>query len=573
MNKMVDRVKNMKKNGLKKYHIQLFVLIPVFLLFMLCSCTNNKDSVKEKQESNTVEKNIIEKVEEDIIETTEDLLKIEDESHINESESIENNHDMDNQLDINPRKEVIIALDPGHQSENVDMSELEPNAPDSEEMKAKATSGTEGRFTGVPEYKLNLDIALNVRDRLINLGYTVIMTREDNDTAISNMERACLANDAGADVSIRIHANGCDDASVSGALALIGSSNNSYVGELYDESYYLAECVLNNYCDSTGMINQGIITSDTMTGINWSKIPVMILEMGYMTNESDDFNMQDSDYQNKMVDGIVNGVEEYFGFSKYDNSNNDIDKTPSLLSEDSIVLESFVKEKLRYADAEGCRCSVYLKNLSTGEVIDLSKGKQKAASIIKLFVGGAVYSNYDKLLNAGYTRDEIEYLVSIMISESNNEATNELVTMLGDSDTDVGMSIVNNYIASLGYTNTSMGRLMLDFESDKENYVDSFEVGDYLEKLYIGKEIKDSDKIIQYMKQQIYTEKIPSVLPEYIITANKTGDLVDVDNDAAIIYGEKVDYIICIFADELDRTDISSQIIKQISLQTYECWN
>lgn len=85
-----------------------------------------------------------------------------------------------------------IAIDPGHQGSWVDMSAQEAMAPGSSETKAKATTGTEGRFSGVPEYELNLRIALALKSELISRGYEVVMTREDNDTAISNQERAQL---------------------------------------------------------------------------------------------------------------------------------------------------------------------------------------------------------------------------------------------------------------------------------------------------------------------------------------------------------------------------------------------
>ena len=212
------------------------------------------------------------------------------------------------------KKNILISIDPGHQGPNVDMSATEPNAPGSSEMKRKATGGTQGRYTGVGEYQLNLDISLKLKDALQEEGYDVILTREDNDTAISNAERATLANEAGADISIRIHANGSDDSSTSGALVLVGSKDNPYVGSFYDKSYHLVECVLDQYCTSTGMANLGIQANDTMTGINWSQIPVVILEMGFMTNESDDRNMQDTAYQQKMVQGIVDGVNRYYGY-------------------------------------------------------------------------------------------------------------------------------------------------------------------------------------------------------------------------------------------------------------------
>lgn len=80
--------------------------------------------------------------------------------------------------------------------------------------------------------------------------------------------------------------------------------------------------------------------------------------------------------------------------------------------------------------AEGSLCSAYMKNLTTGEVVNLSTGKQKAASIIKLFVAGAVYKHYDELMESGYSADKIENLVSIMISVSDNNVSNTLVRIL-----------------------------------------------------------------------------------------------------------------------------------------------
>ena len=206
-----------------------------------------------------------------------------------------------------------VAIDPGHQGSWVDMSAQEPNAPGSDVMKAKATTGTAGTYTGIPEYQLNLDISLALRTELENRGYRVVLTREDNDTAISNAERALLAVEEGGDIYVRIHANGSDDHSVNGALGMTPSYENPYVGYLAENSYRLTECILNAYCAETGFGNLGIQFHDDMTGINWSQIPVMILEMGFMTNESDDYNMADESMRQKMVTGIANGIDAYFG--------------------------------------------------------------------------------------------------------------------------------------------------------------------------------------------------------------------------------------------------------------------
>lgn len=207
----------------------------------------------------------------------------------------------------------VVAIDPGHQGSWVDMSAQEPSAPGSSETKAKATTGTQGRYTGVPEYQLNLDISLALQKELENRGYRVVMTRTDNDTAISNAERALKAYDKGGEIYVRIHANGSDDGSVSGALGMTPSYDNAYVSDLAGDSYRLTECILNAYCEKTGFANLGIQYHDDMTGINWSKIPVMILEMGFMTNEHDDTAMQDAQMQTSMVNGIADGIDQYFG--------------------------------------------------------------------------------------------------------------------------------------------------------------------------------------------------------------------------------------------------------------------
>ena len=202
----------------------------------------------------------------------------------------------------------VVVIDPGHQGRGD--STTEPNGPGSATMKARGTHGT---TTGVYEYELTLAISQQLQTELQNRGYTVYMTRTSHDVNISNMERAQYATSVGADIAVRIHANGAENASVSGAMALAPSSSNPYISYLSGSSWNLSQCVLNSYCQATGMRNQGVTGSDTMTGINWSTVPVTILEMGYMTNPTDDTNMENPSYQSQMVQGIANGIDAYFG--------------------------------------------------------------------------------------------------------------------------------------------------------------------------------------------------------------------------------------------------------------------
>lgn len=205
-----------------------------------------------------------------------------------------------------------VVLDPGHQGSWVDMSGTEPIGPGATETKAMASTGTQSPFTGMAEYELNLDISLLLREELEERGYRVVLTREDHDTAISNVQRAQMASEEGGDIFVRIHANGSTDSGVSGALAMVPSPENPYVGSLSEDSYLLGQCILDAYCSRASFASQGVQYYDDMSGINWSEVPVMILEMGFMTNQSDDARMADPAVQPLMAQGIADGIDAYF---------------------------------------------------------------------------------------------------------------------------------------------------------------------------------------------------------------------------------------------------------------------
>jgi len=206
---------------------------------------------------------------------------------------------------------IVIVIDPGHQLRG-DNNE-EANGPGSNTMKARVTSGTTGVATGVAEYILNLDISLKLKAELENRGYVVHMTRSTHDVNISNKERAEYANSVNADIAVRIHANGSSNASIRGVETYGPSASNPYVSHLSNASMSLSKCIVDSYAAATGFRNRGARTSDIMTGINWSSVPVTIVELGYMSNADEDRAMQDAIMQNNMVQGIANGIDAYFG--------------------------------------------------------------------------------------------------------------------------------------------------------------------------------------------------------------------------------------------------------------------
>ena len=210
---------------------------------------------------------------------------------------------------VPPEYKGLVVIDPGHQQ--YANTEQEPVGPGASETKIKVSGGTTGTATGVPEYELTLDIGLQLRDKLLERGYQVIMVRDTNEVDISNSERAEIANEADADVFIRLHANGSPDSGVTGAMTICQTPANPYNGDVYEQSRALSENILDSYIYKTGINRQYVWETDTMSGINWSEVPTTILEMGFMSNTGEDRSMQDDDMQQKMVEGIADGIDEY----------------------------------------------------------------------------------------------------------------------------------------------------------------------------------------------------------------------------------------------------------------------
>ena len=225
--------------------------------------------------------------------------------------------------------------------------------------------------------------------------------------------------------------------------------------------------------------------------------------------------------------------------------------------------------------------SVYVCNLAKNTEGAINDQKMQAASLIKLYIMGAVYEDYDSL-STTYGKETLDNNLNSMITVSDNDAANKLVNCLGGGDDVAGMARVNKFCQDHGYTNTSMGRLLLADNSNGDNYTSVKDCGKFLKTIYQmdkGSAAEDTLAGAEYMyhllKMQTRTNKIPAQLPEGVKVANKTGELDTVENDAGIIYdtAKGIDLVICFMSQDLNDTAAAQNTIAQDSRAIYGYYN
>lgn len=225
--------------------------------------------------------------------------------------------------------------------------------------------------------------------------------------------------------------------------------------------------------------------------------------------------------------------------------------------------------------------SVYICDLSGGSEATINDSPMQAASLIKLFIMGAVYENYDSL-SQQYGSATLDSYLTPMITVSDNDAANSLVSCLGSGDSTTGMQKVNSFCQSHGYTNTSMGRLLLASNEFGDNYTSAYDCGKFLKEIYQicsgttqTPSLLHAEEMYSLLKQQQRTNKIPAALPEGVSVANKTGELSDVENDAGILYNAQGgnDLVIVFLSQNLSSPGEAQNTIAQLSRSIYLYYN
>lgn len=208
-----------------------------------------------------------------------------------------------------PLSGVRICVDAGHGKFSQGYQEV--IGPGSSQTKPAFVSGTAGSYQSEAEF--NLKVALKLQSLLEEQGATVFMTRTDENAVLSNIGRAELGNDNNCNIAVRIHADGSENTSRSGISMLVPAANQFITDEsILRASYIAGETVLDTVIEKTGANDLGVIYRDDLTGFNWSEIPSILIECGFMTNPAEDARLADPDYQMLIAEGICQGLIEYF---------------------------------------------------------------------------------------------------------------------------------------------------------------------------------------------------------------------------------------------------------------------
>lgn len=214
-----------------------------------------------------------------------------------------------------PLEGHIICIDPGHcVTPDANKGYHDPVSPLSDETKPRYLGGTSG--ASMTEEQLNLAVGLKLRDVLSTLGAEVVMTREVSEISLPSTERCRIANESGADVHIHIHADGSEDKTVHGVSVLIPSGNLLGTPSIVDESARLGQLMVDCVAEATGAKNRGTVPRSDLTGLNFSEIPSVFIEMGFMSNPEEDALLSSDAYQDKIVAGMVNSLLDWYGIER-----------------------------------------------------------------------------------------------------------------------------------------------------------------------------------------------------------------------------------------------------------------
>ena len=178
-------------------------------------------------------------------------------------------------------------------------------------------------YYNVAEKDLNMQIYRKLRSKLEELGYKVLTSRDSDIDVDFVTERSRMVNKTNSDIFISIHFNATGNtySKASGIQTYSYSDEPDYPSKInkywhnhpdrMSESKRLATAIHSSLLAETGAKDAGLLESSYAVLRETAK-PAVLLELGYMDNFSENQQIRDSHYQDKLVAGIVKGIQKYY---------------------------------------------------------------------------------------------------------------------------------------------------------------------------------------------------------------------------------------------------------------------
>ena len=206
----------------------------------------------------------------------------------------------------------VVVIDPGHDLRANPVTE--PIGPGSAIRKIKDGGGTRGVVSGTTEAQLNLAISLRVRALLEGAGVRVVMTRtRTSGTSAGNIARAGIANRARAALFLRVHADGAASSAARGSHTLYPALRAGWTDDIYDRSRVAARLVQSELVGALGFPDRRLQERADFTGFNWADVPAVLVEVGFMTNPTEDRALATGAYRERAALGLCRGVLRFLG--------------------------------------------------------------------------------------------------------------------------------------------------------------------------------------------------------------------------------------------------------------------
>lgn len=192
-------------------------------------------------------------------------------------------NDVLERLSETERENPLIVIDPGHGGTDTGCSR-----------------------EGVMESEINLELARRLSGKLQGMGFETLLLREDNETDISLEDRVARAEAEKADIYVSIHQNAYDE-----DVDEIKGIETWYYGGT-NGGRRLAELIHQGAAASTGAVDRGLQDTEELYVVKNTSMPACLIETAFLSSRSDRGLIVTGEYQDKMAEGIAEGINTYF---------------------------------------------------------------------------------------------------------------------------------------------------------------------------------------------------------------------------------------------------------------------